>query len=73
MRGRLVELIQESQFGLHELASAANEEAKRTVITAQLSAPERFDSQLEQVVGHLGADPDVTTVTWSVAQAESTE
>jgi putative Mg2+ transporter-C (MgtC) family protein len=73
VRGRLIELIQESQFGLHELASAANEEAKRTVITAQISAPERFDSQLEQVVGHLGADPDVTTVSWSVGQAKATE
>ena len=73
MRGILVELIQESQFGLHELASAMNEEAKRTIITAELSAPERFDPQLEQLVSRLGADPDVTTVTWSVAQGEATE
>ena len=73
VRGLLVELIQESQFGLRELASSVDEAAKRTAITAELSAPERSDSQLEHLVGHLGADPDVTTVTWSVSQGAATE
>jgi hypothetical protein len=71
--GVLVELIQESQFGLHGLASSVDETAKRTAITAELSAPERFDSQSEQLVGRLGADPDVTTVTWSVSQGAAAE
>ena len=46
--------------------SSVNQDTLKGVVTAQVSALQRKDTELEQIVGRLGNDARITAVAWQL-------
>ena len=48
------------------IGSSVNQDTLKGVVTAQVSALQRKDTELEQIVGRLGNDARITAVAWQL-------
>jgi putative Mg2+ transporter-C (MgtC) family protein len=63
----ILHALSQTGLGLRSMDSADIPDTTKVVITAQAVAPKRNDAALEQIVGRLSLEPNVTAATWQVA------
>ena len=66
MRSRLLHALSQAGLGLRRIDSEDIAETSKVAITAQAVAAKRNDGALEQIVGRLSLEPQVTAATWQV-------
>lgn len=66
MRSLLLKALSEAGLGLRRLDSEDVANTTRVKVTAQAVAAKRNDAALEQIVGQLSHEPDVTGASWQV-------
>jgi putative Mg2+ transporter-C (MgtC) family protein len=69
IRSQLLQALSQAGLGLRRLDSADIPDTSKVAVTAQAVAPTRNDAALEQIVGRLSLEPDVTAATWQVDRA----
>ncbi|SRR5579859_278400 len=65
LRSVLLHALSRAELGLRRIDSADIDTSK-VVITAQVLAPKRNDAALEQIVGRLSLEPQVSAAAWQV-------
>jgi putative Mg2+ transporter-C (MgtC) family protein len=65
----LLHALSQAGLGLRRMDSADIPETTKVIVTAQALAPKRNDAALEQIVGRLSLEPNITAATWQVDQA----
>ena len=65
IRTVLLQAASTSQLSLRRLESVDVEDTGRVEVTAQLTAHERSNTVLEQIVGRLSLEPTVSATSWS--------
>lgn len=66
MRSLLLKALSDAGLGLRRLDSEDIASTSRVKVTAQAVAAKRTDAALEQIVGQLSQEPDVTGVSWQI-------
>ena len=66
MRSLLLHALSQSGLGLRRINSADIPDTSKVAITAQAVSASRNDAALEQIVGRLSLEPNVTAATWQV-------
>lgn len=66
MRSVLLQALSHAGLGLRRLDSEDVSDTSKVTVTAQAVAPKRNDAALEQIVGRLSLDPNVSAATWQV-------
>ena len=66
MRSLLLQALSQAGLGLRRLDSADVPDTSRVAVTAQAVAARRNDTALEQVVGRLSLEPNVSAAAWQV-------
>jgi putative Mg2+ transporter-C (MgtC) family protein len=66
MRSVLLQALSHAGLGLRRLDSEDVADTSKVTVTAQAVAPKRNDAALEQIVGRLSLDPNVSAATWQV-------
>ena len=66
MRSLLLHALSQSGLGLRRIDSEDIPDTSKVAVTAQAVAAKRNDSALEQIVGRLSLEPQVTAATWQV-------
>jgi putative Mg2+ transporter-C (MgtC) family protein len=66
MRSLLLKALSEAGLGLRRLDSEDIASTSKVKVTAQAVAAKRIDAALEQIVGQLSREPDVTGVSWQI-------
>jgi putative Mg2+ transporter-C (MgtC) family protein len=66
VRSLLLHALSQSNLGLRRVESADIPDAAKVKITAQAIATQRNDAALEQIVGRLSLEPDISAATWQV-------
>ncbi|MDO8973961.1 MgtC/SapB family protein [Reyranella sp.] len=66
MRSLLLNALAQAGLGLRRLDSEDIADTSKVTVTAQAVAAKRNDAALEQIVGRLSLDPNVTGVTWQI-------
>lgn len=69
LRSLLLHALSQASLGLRRMDSADIPDTAKVLITAQALAAKRNDAALEQIVGRLSLEPQVTAATWQVDQA----
>lgn len=73
LRSLLVQLASISPLALHELESVVGRNEDHAVLQARLSAPERMDAQVEQIVARLSIERNVVGLSWQLVPLGKTE
>ncbi len=66
MRSLLLHSLSQSGLGLRRIDSADIADTAKVAVTAEAVAAKRNDAALEQVVGRLSLEPNVSAVSWEV-------
>jgi putative Mg2+ transporter-C (MgtC) family protein len=66
VRSLLLHALSLSNLGLRRVESADIPDTAKVKITAQAIATQRNDAALEQIVGRLSLEPDISAATWQV-------
>ncbi|MBV8392969.1 MAG: MgtC/SapB family protein [Alphaproteobacteria bacterium] len=66
MRSVLLQALSHAGLGLRRLDSEDVADTSKVTVTAQAVAPKRNDAALEQIVGRLSLEPNVSAATWQV-------
>ena len=66
MRVLLLQALLQAGFALVRIDSSVNYDTLKGVVTAQVCAPQRRDTELEAIVGTLGNDARITGVAWQL-------
>lgn len=69
MRSLLLHALSQAGLGLRRLDSEDIPDTSRVTVTAQAVAAKRNDTALEQIVGRLSLEPDVSAATWQIDRA----
>jgi putative Mg2+ transporter-C (MgtC) family protein len=73
MRSLLLHALSQAGLGLRRLDSQDIADTSKVTVTAQAVAAKRNDAALEQIVGRLSLEPDVSAATWQIDQSRSDE
>jgi putative Mg2+ transporter-C (MgtC) family protein len=73
MRSLLLHALSQAGLGLRRLDSQDIADSSKVTVTAQAVAAKRNDAALEQIVGRLSLEPDVSAATWQIDQSRSDE
>jgi putative Mg2+ transporter-C (MgtC) family protein len=71
MRSLLLHALSQSGLGLRRLDSQDIADTAKVTVTAQAVAAKRNDAALEQIVGRLSLEPDVSAATWQIDQSNA--
>jgi putative Mg2+ transporter-C (MgtC) family protein len=71
MRSLLLHALSQSGLGLRRLDSQDIADTSKVTVTAQAVAAKRNDAALEQIVGRLSLEPDVSAATWQIDQSDA--
>jgi putative Mg2+ transporter-C (MgtC) family protein len=71
MRSLLLHALSQSGLGLRRLDSQDIADTAKVTVTAQAVAAKRNDTALEQIVGRLSLEPDVSAATWQIDQSNA--
>ena len=66
MRSLLLHALSQAGLGLRRIDSQDVADGSKVFVAAQAVATKRNDAALEQIVGRLSLEPDVTAATWQV-------
>ena len=66
MRSLLLHALSQSGLGLRRLDSQDIPDTSKVTVTAQAVAAKRNDAALEQIVGRLSLEPNVSAATWQI-------
>jgi putative Mg2+ transporter-C (MgtC) family protein len=66
MRSLLLHALSQAGLGLRRLDSEDIPDTPKVTVTAQAFAAQRNDAALEQIVGRLSLEPDVSAATWQI-------
>jgi putative Mg2+ transporter-C (MgtC) family protein len=66
LRSLLLHALSQAELGLRRIDSADIADTSKVVITAQALAPKRNDAALEQIVGRISLEPQVSAAAWQV-------
>jgi putative Mg2+ transporter-C (MgtC) family protein len=66
LRSLLLHALSQAELGLRRIDSADISDTSKVLITAQVLAPKRNDAALEQIVGRISLEPQVSAVAWQV-------
>lgn len=66
MRSLLLQALSQAGLGLRRLDSEDIADTSKVTVTAQAVAARRHDTALEQIVGRLSLEPDVSAATWQI-------
>ena len=66
MRSLLLHALSQAGLGLRRLDSGDIADTTKVTVTAQALAAQRNDAALEQIVGRLSLEPDVSAATWQI-------
>jgi putative Mg2+ transporter-C (MgtC) family protein len=69
LRSLLLHSLSQASLGLRRMDSADIPDTAKVIITAQAIAAKRSDAALEQIVGRLSLEPQVTAAAWEVDRA----
>ena len=69
MRSLLLHSLSQAGLGLRRIDSEDISDTSKVTVTAQAVAAKRNDAALEQIVGRLSLEPNVTAATWQVERA----
>jgi putative Mg2+ transporter-C (MgtC) family protein len=69
MRSLLLHALSQAGLGLRRLDSEDIPDTSKVAVTAQAVAAKRNDGALEQIVGRLSLEPNVSAATWQVDRA----
>src|SRR5580692_2921251 len=71
MRSLLLHALSQAGLGLRRLDSQDIADTSKVTVTAQAVAAKRNDAALEQIVGRLSLEPDVSAATWQIDQSDA--
>ncbi len=71
MRSLLLHALSQAGLGLRRLDSQDIPDTAKVTVTAQAVAAKRNDAALEQIVGRLSLEPDVSAATWQIDQSDA--
>jgi putative Mg2+ transporter-C (MgtC) family protein len=71
MRSLLLHALSQAGLGLRRLDSQDIADTAKVTVTAQAVAAKRNDAALEQIVGRLSLEPDVSAATWQIDQSDA--
>lgn len=66
MRSLLLHALSQAGLGLRRIESQDIADTPKVTVTAQAVAPKRNDAALEQIVGQLSLEPNVSSATWQI-------
>ena len=66
LRVLVVQALSQAGFALVRIDSSMNQDTLKGVVTAQVSALQRKDTELEAIVSRLGNDARITAVAWQL-------
>ncbi len=66
MRSLLLQALSKAGLGLRRLESEDLPDGSKVTVTAQAVSAQRNDSALEQIVGRLSLEPNVSAATWQI-------
>jgi putative Mg2+ transporter-C (MgtC) family protein len=66
LRSLVLQTLSLAGFMLVRIDSSVNQDTLKAVVTAQVSSPERKDTELEAIVGTLGGDARITAAAWQL-------
>jgi putative Mg2+ transporter-C (MgtC) family protein len=66
IRALLLQALSQAGLGLHRITSEDIPETSKVIVTAQTVGAKRNDAALEQIVGRLSLEPDVSAANWEV-------
>ena len=66
MRSLLLQALTHAGLGLRRLDSEDIPDTSKVTVTAQAVAAKRNDTALEQIVGRLSLEPNVSAATWQI-------
>ena len=66
MRSLLLHALSQAGLGLRRLDSEDIADTSKVTVTAQAVAAKRNDTALEQIVGRLSLEPNVSAATWQI-------
>ena len=66
MRSVLLNALSQAGLGLRRLDSEDIADTSKVTVTAQAVAAKRNDAALEQIVGRLSLEPNVSAATWQI-------
>lgn len=66
LRVLVARALSQAGFTLLRIDSSVNQDTMKGVVTAQVSAMQRKDTELEVIVGRLGNDGRITSVAWQL-------
>jgi putative Mg2+ transporter-C (MgtC) family protein len=66
MRSLLLQALSQAGLGLRRLDSEDIPDTSKVTVTAQAVAAKRNDAALEQIVGRLSLEPNVSAATWQI-------
>lgn len=69
MRSLLLQALSQAGLGLRRLDSEDIADTSKVTVTAQAVAARRNDTALEQIVGRLSLEPNVSAATWQIDRA----
>jgi putative Mg2+ transporter-C (MgtC) family protein len=69
MRSLLLHALSQAGLGLRRIESEDIPDTSRVTVTAQAVAMKRNDAALEQIVGRLSLEPNVSAATWQIDRA----
>lgn len=68
LRSLLLRALSQASLGLRRIDSADISDTAKVLITAQVIAAKRNDAALEQIVGRLSLEPQISAASWQVEQ-----
>jgi putative Mg2+ transporter-C (MgtC) family protein len=69
MRSLLLHALSQAGLGLRRIDSEDVPDTSKVTVTAQAVAAKRTDAALEQIVGRLSLEPNVSAASWQVDRA----
>ena len=66
LRVLVAQALSQAGFALMRIDSSVNQDTLKGIVTAQVSALQRKDAELEAIVGRLGNDARITAVAWQL-------
>jgi len=66
LRVLVAQALSQAGFALVRIDSSVNRDTLKEVVTAQVSALQRKDTELEEIVGRLGNDARINAVAWQL-------
>jgi putative Mg2+ transporter-C (MgtC) family protein len=66
LRSLVLQTMSQAGFALVRIDSSVNQDTSKGVVTAQVSALQRKDMELEAIVGTLGGDARITAAAWQL-------